>query len=268
MSLREIVIDSLGKVKAKDVLYGEYLEAKALINTTEEGTTGGMYPIGSKERLSMVLNNALESISANDEEAMAGMSKTIKTAKDEYISKRIPDKSELTTLIYDDFENDVVGERPAGLFFRSYEPLNVKVSKDITNPLNKVFECRDEEPTYQYGNRSNGTLNACPAKIVFAKDMYIYAGNKKEKLMTYSPNTWYDVHMKLNLKEKYYDIYINGELVKEKAALNSNSKSVNQFVFDSADGTSESKADRGGFYLDNIILFFINIINIKCFIKH
>ena len=81
---------SFTTVKAKDVLYGEYLEAKALINTTEEGTTGGMYPIGSKERLSMVLNNALGSISANDEEAMAGMIKTIKTAKDEYISKRIP----------------------------------------------------------------------------------------------------------------------------------------------------------------------------------
>lgn len=282
---------SFTTVNAKDVLYGEYLEAKALLNTTEEGTEGGMYPQGSKEELSVVMNSALEAINAEDEEKMIEINAALSTAKDAFLAKQIPDKSELSTLIYDDFENDVIGQRPAGLFFRSYEPLNVKVSKDVTNPLNKVFECRDEETHYHYGNRffdpqegyvemsvsvmpaqTTGslsvalyetgrytteakTLNFCPAKVVFANDMYIYAGNgKKTKLMKYSANEWYDIHVKLDLKEKYYDIYINGELVKEKEPLNADVKSVNQFVFDTTEGTSGTASSRGGFYLDNIIV--------------
>ena len=281
---------SFTTVKAKDVLYGEYLGAKALVNTTEEGTAGGMYPTGSKEELSAVMNSALEAIKSEDNEKMIEINKTLSVAKKAFISKRITDKSKMTTLIYDDFENDVLGQRPAGLFFRSYSPLNVKVSKDVKNSLNKVLECRDEETSYQYGNRyfdpqegyvemsvsvmpaqttgsfsvglyetgkqttENGTISHCPAKVVFANDMNIYAGSRKTKLMSYSANEWYDIHVKLDLKEKYYDIYINGELVKEREPLNADVKSVNQFVFDTTDGTATTAANRGGFCIDNIIV--------------
>lgn len=283
---------SFSTINAKDVLYGEYLLSKAFVNSAQEGSKPGMYPIGSKEALNKVMNEALEAINSEDDEKMISMISALKTAKEEFMVKRIADSRDLTTLVYDDFENDTIGERPAGLFFRSYSPLNVKVSQDPKNTMNKVFECRDEETTHQYGNRffdpqdgyvemsvsvmpcqttgsfslglyktgnyttQQGTTGSCAARIVFANDSYIYDGTaRKTQLMKYQPNEWYDIKAALNLNEKYCDIYINGNLVKEKAELDVSSvTSVNQFIFDTTDGTSSASAHRGGFYMDNLIV--------------
>ncbi len=285
-------VASFTTISLEDALYSEALSAKALVNSTEAGTAPGMYPADLKEELSTLANEGLNSAENNDDNVKKELIGKIKEAKEKYMSGRIPETGNLTTLVYDDFENDVIGERPAGLFFRSYSPLNVKVSQDITNPMNKVFECRDEEATRQYGNRffdpqdsyvemsvsvllkqstgafsvglyktgyyttQNGTTGGCAARITFATDGNIYDGtNKNTSLMKYTPDTWYDIHVKLNLAEKYYDIYINGELVKEKAALDvSDVTSVNQFIFDTTDGNASTDSARGGYCLDNIII--------------
>lgn len=283
---------SFTTVGAEDMLYGEYLSARALMNISDEGEAGGQYEKGAKEALSAVTSETLEAINSKDSEKMSEMKDKILAAKSEFISKRNSKKDNLQVLIYDDFENDTIGERPAGLFFRSYSPLNVKVAKDPTNAMNKAFLVRDEETTHQYGNRffdpqdgyvelctsvmaaqttgsasiglyktgyyttQQGTTGSCAARIVFASDSYIYDGTaKKTRLMKYSADQWYDIKVELNLKEKYYDIYINGELVKEKAELDSaDVTSVNQFIFDTTEGTSSTSANRGGFYMDNIIV--------------
>lgn len=283
---------SFTTVAAEDMLYGEYLSAKALMNISDEGSEGGKYKKGAKEELSAVMSETLEAINSKDTEKMSEMRDKLAEARQSFITKRIAKTDKLDVLVYDDFENDTVGERPAGLFFRSYSPLNVKVAKDPKNGMNKAFLVRDEETTHQYGNRffdpqegyaelctsvmaaqttgslsiglyktgyyttQQGTTGSCAARIVFAADSYIYDGTaKKTKLMKYSPDEWYDIKVELHLQEKYYDIFINGKLVKEKADLDSsNVTSVNQFIFDTTEGTTSTSANRGGFYLDNIIV--------------
>lgn len=279
-------------INAVDMLYGEYLSAKALLNNSEEGEAGGKYPYGSKEELSVVMNETLSALNSGDDALMLEAKDKLVSAKEEFMKKRIGKTDDLQILIYDDFENDTIGERPAGLFFRSYQMLNVAVAQDLKNPMNKVFMVRDEEATSMYGNRffdpqedyvelyasvyaeqttgsmsfglyqtgkyttETGTTSSCAARVVFASDSYIYDGTARNtKLMKYSPHEWYDIKIKLHLKEKCYDIYINGDLVKKNASLDSSAvKSVNQFIFDTTDGNSSTATNRGGFMLDNIIV--------------
>lgn len=283
---------SFTTVKAEDVLYGEYLSAKALMNISDEGNGGGQYPEGAKEALGDAAARTLEAIKSGDDEKMLEAKEELSAAKSEFMQKRIGATDDLQILVYDDFENDAIGERPAGLFFRSYQMLDVKVIKDQTDPMNKVFSVKDEETSSMYGNRffdpqedyaelclsvmpeqttgsmsfglyktgnyttQNGTTNSCAARIVFAADGYIYDGTARNtKLMKYSADEWYDIKVELHLKEKYYDIYINGSLAKANAALDSSGiKSVNQFIFDTTDGTSGAAANRGGFCMDNLIV--------------
>ena len=213
-------------------------------------------------------------------------------AQTEYSSKIIPNTEQLSTLIYDDYSLDTVGERPLGLFLRSYSPLNVTAQPDPLNGDNQVVMFKDEHPQYHYGMQyfdpqssyvvagtsvmpaqtnaafsfsvmragvypvESGVANNCAAKIIFGLDGNIYGDkNKQFNLMPYQANQWYDIQAKIRLNEGTYDVYINGTKMAENIPLcDTTVKQVNQIVFDTSDATTNSDSAMGTFYIDNSIV--------------
>ena len=78
-----------------------------------------------------------------------------------------------------------------------------------------------------------GVIENIAAKVAFSTDGKIYAGKDKAiELMPYEANTWYSVKIMLNLKEKTYDVEINGELKATGVPMNNPQvEEVNQIVF-------------------------------------
>lgn len=277
-------------MKAEDKLSGEIAAAKVLLEETQEGQSG--FPIGSKAKLQTAVETAESVLQGSDSVAIKEQISILMEAKDEYLSSKVEDRESLTTLVYDDFTADTIGQRPFGLFFRSYSALDITVQRDPVNGNNQAVYFNDTHANTHYTPRyfdpqsgyleagasvltgqtnggfsvslmktgnyttESGVTRGSAAKVVFAADGYLYADQAKQyRMIPYQSNTWYQIKIALDLTAKQYDVYVNGNLEATDVPLcDQNVSSVNQIVFDSSDGTDAGAAAVGRYYLDNIVV--------------
>ena len=242
----------------------------------------------TKAELSKVMEEAKVALASGDTEKMVPAIDAMENQQAVYTAQVIVNPDEMDTLIFDDFTLDTEGERPLGLFLRSYQPLDVTA---VDLGKNKAVKFNDQQDSTMYGHRvfenqnayvevgadvmaestnasfavslkqtdrdivATGVATFCPAKVAFANDGFIYGDkNKTVQLMPYEANTWYKIKMCVDFTKGTYDVFINGELKGQDIGITDNIVSTNQVMFDSSDGTNEGKLDRGVFYLDNVIV--------------
>lgn len=283
---------SFTTMNIEDKLQGEILSAQSVLNNTAEGTLGGQFPLGSKLNLSNAIAQAQTALSGTDAQAKKNAMTALSSEKSAYLAKVNSEKKDLSTHVYDNHNLDTIGEKPLGLFLRSYSPLDVTTQYDPLDSTNKVVRFNDQHANYHYGQRffesqdgyieagasvlpaqangafsvtlmqtdtyavESGVSTGAAAKVVFATDGYIYGDlAKQHKLMSYTANTWYDIKIALDLKKGSYDVYVNGDLKAENIPqTNANVKQVNQILFDTSDGTTATHATTGIFYTDNTLV--------------
>jgi hypothetical protein len=280
---------SFTTMSLEDKLWGEILSAKALLNAAEEGSDEGKYPAGGKTPFLAAVSSAEASVGAADGKAAVA---ALQEARAAFTQSRIPVTKTLFTRIYDDFTLDTAGERPLGVFFRSYNPLDVKVAKDPVDAANQALCFNDQHDAPHFGARyfesQTGYLEACvslmaaqtngafsyslvqtgtyptesgvyafdAARVVFAPDGALYGDKAKRfKLADYSANQWYDFKIVCRVYEGTYDVYLDGEKKAENVPFCSpNVNAVNHFMLDTSDGSDATAAARGVYYVDNAIV--------------
>ena len=283
-------IYSFTTMTAEEKLAGEIAAAECLLSQTQAGDGANQYPPAIRAELERALDAAKTAQTGNADQKEA--IQELGSATETYLESQIPDQENLMTMVYDDYTLDEVGQRPLGMFMRSYTPLDGYVQTDPLNNKNKVVRLKDGDPQFHFTNRyfesqngyleaassilpmqtdasfsvsllktginpvESGTINDCAAKVVFSNDGYIYADqDKKYQLMPYQAETWYRVLIELRLKEKVYDVSINGqEMAKDVPIYNQTVSEVNQIAYDTLNGTTTSASDQGTFYFDNTIV--------------
>lgn len=241
-----------------------------------------------KDALTQAIQNAQAALASSDQREKTTAIQELEEQTEEYTSNIIVDTSNMTTLIYDDFTLDTEGERPLGLFLRSYSPLNVNAA-NLNGNMAVKFD--DQQSSTMYGHRvfqnqnayvevsanvmkesqtgsfaiglketdrdivATGVNTFCAAKVIFGNDGMIYGDkNMTVQLMPYEVGQWYRVKMCVDFTKGTYDVYVNGELKGQDIAITDNVKSTNQLMIDSSDGTSQGAAHTGVFYIDDVIV--------------
>ena len=275
-------------ISLAEKLNSELFSAKHLLEITEDQQR---VPQSAKTALTSAIASG-EAARSGDEETMKQAVEQCSAAIDDLIRLTAPDTENLQINIFDSYQLDTIGERPLGLFLRSYSALDGTVQQDPWDEDNKVVRFLDEHQEYHYADRffesqdgyveagtkvlaeqtngafsvslmrtgyypvEAGVIENIAAKVAFSTDGKIYAGKDKAiELMPYEANTWYSVKIMLNLKEKTYDVEINGELKATGVPMNNPQvEEVNQIVFDTTDGTPDTHVTTGTYYFDDTIV--------------
>ncbi len=266
---------SFTTMSAEDKLLGEIKSAELLLQSTEEGTQPGQFGQGSKSQLQKAYDEGNQAMAGNSLEEKQKAIENLSEEMKSYLEKQVVSQTDLKTLVFDDYTLDTAGERPLGLFLRSYSLLDVTAQSDPLNAKNKVVRWLDSNPYYHFGQRyfesqnryleastsvmpaqkdgafaitlmktgvyavEAGTLNSIAAKVVFAPDGMIYGDRKRMyPLMPYEENTWYNIKLAVDFDNRVYDVFVDNVKMAEDIAFDDPSVAeVNQIVFDTSDGT-------------------------------
>ena len=211
-------------------------------------------------------------------------------AIDAFLGKR-KKQGDTDTVIFDDYSADTVGEKPFGLFQRSTGNLDIKAAylpgeENIGVKFNDDGEFCHYATRYFYPEKDfvgfatrvvpeasggvfsmsivkagchstrDGVSAGNAARVIFDSDGVIYGDMaKKYPLMEYLPQQSYDVKIALDVKNKLYDVYVNGELKASGIAVSCNDlEEAGAILFDTSDGTQKSFAKSGVFYIDDTVV--------------
>lgn len=199
--------------------------------------------------------------------------------------------SDMETNIFDTYTNDIIGQKPFGLFQRSNGNLDIKTAY-LPESDNKGVRFNDTDENSHYTSRSfypedkyvefstrvipmqtngqfsialikaeyyatkDGVSGGNAARVIFDTDGIIYADKgKMYPIMSYYPNNSYDVKIKLDIKKQSYDVFVNGEKKAENIGMNCDGvKSVGSILYDTSDATISGKLTKGEFYIDNTVV--------------
>lgn len=212
---------------------------------------------------------------------------SLQTAIDTFFDARRT-KTELDTVIFDDYSADTVGEKPFGLFQRSYSPLDITTASLSENNCVKFndsgeychYTSRYFYPEKDYvefatrvvpetntGNFSMSIVESCihatrdgitagnAARVIFASDGKIYGDrDKRYQLMSYSANKSYDVKITLDIKNNSYSVYINNSLRYAKIPMGCDCTEVGSILYDTGDGTTAGNSKSGVYYIDDTVV--------------
>ena len=281
---------SFSTIPAADKLKGEIAAAKALL----EKTSGMVERFSHQDLqlLEQAVSEAEGALDGGDVQSQNLAIRSLTDAMDQSRSHMTADRGNMATLIFDGFEGDSIGQRPLGLFIRANVPLAISTQRDRQNENNHVVEFYDTHRTPHYANRyfksqekyvvagtsvmtkqKNGAFSVSlmqtgkyplesgltdydAAKVVFGTDGMIYGDSQKQvPLMPYEENQWYAIKIMLDLSLGTYDVAINGKVMAEEIPqCNPKVKSVNQIRFDTTMGDSDTRATKGTYWIDNMVV--------------
>ena len=271
-------------MNVEDVLKTEIYSSKLALDQSDSQS--------GRALLESAVAKADGAAAAQDQAAMKEAVQQLRQARQEFLAGILPDLDQLSTAVFDNYTQDTPGQRPLGLFLRSSTPLNIKAAPDPLDPKNQAIRFQDDHQQDHHGQRyfhsqeqyveagtsvyldqtngafsislmktgvyphENGVINNIAAKVVFASDGMIYGDKKKAyPIGPYEAGRWYDVKINLRLYDGTYDVFLNGEKKAEGIPLDDPTvTAVNQIVFDTSEGTSESGALRGVYYIDNTLV--------------